>query len=110
MKKSNVKRDDTVRVIAGKDVGKIGKVLVVMRTSGKAIVERINMVKKHVKPNPQRNIQGGIMEKEAPINISNLRVVCAACGEYKGFRINFLEDGRKIRVCKVCGGQVGKTS
>lgn len=110
MKKSHVKKDDTVRVIAGKDLGKAGKVLVVMRREGKAIVERINMVKKHVKPNPQRNIQGGIMEKEAPINISNLQVVCAACGEYKGFNIKFLEDGRKVRVCKVCGGQVGKTS
>jgi large subunit ribosomal protein L24 len=110
MKKSSVKKEDIVKVLAGKDRGKTGKVLRVLRGESRAIVERINMAKKHTRPNPQRNIQGGIMEKEASIDISNLRVVCAACGQTKGFRIQVLDDGRKIRACKACGGQVGKTS
>ena len=110
MQKSNVKKDDNVTVIAGKDSGKTGKVLMVLRTEGKAIVEHINMVKRHTKPNQQKNIKGGIVEKEAPINLSNLRVICSACGAAKGVNINVLEDGRKVRVCKACGHQMGKTT
>lgn len=110
MEKSHVKKDDTVKVIAGKDKGQSGKVLMVLRSEGKAIVERVNMIKRHTRPNPQRNIKGGILEREAPINLSNLRVVCTACGETKGFRINTLDDGRKVRTCKACGHQMGKTT
>ena len=110
MRKCHVRKNDTVKVIAGKDKGKTGKVLRVLRNEGKAIVERINFIKKHVRPNPQRNVKGGIMEREAPIEISNLRVVCADCGEARGFNINVLEDGRKVRLCKACGGQVSKTA
>ena len=110
MQKSHVKKDDLVKVTAGKDNGKTGKVLMVLRSDGKAIVERINMVKRHTRPNPQKNQKGGIVEKEAPINLSNLRVICSACGVTKGFYINVLEDGRKVRVCKACGHQMGKTT
>ncbi len=110
MRKSHVKKGDTVKVTAGKDRGKNGKVLRVLRNKGLAIVEHINFIKKHVRPNPQRNVKGGIMEREAPMPISNLRVVCGDCGAAKGFNINVLEDGRKVRICKACGGQVGKTA
>lgn len=110
MEKCHIKKDDMVKVLAGKDRGKTGKVLRVIPNKYLAIIERINMVKKHVRPNQQRNIQGGIMEKELPLHISNLRVICSACGETRGFNIDKLDDGRKVRVCKVCSGQVGKTS
>jgi len=110
MRKCHVRKNDIVTVLAGKDRGKRGRVLRVLRNEGKAIVERINFIKKHVRPNQQKNIKGGIMEREAPIEVSNLRVVCAECSAARGYRINVLEDGRKVRICKACGGQVSKTS
>lgn len=110
MRKCHIKRGDTVEVICGKDRGKSGKVLRVLRNKGLAIVERVNFIKKHVRPNPQRNVKGGIMEREAPIETSNLKVVCGECGATKGFSIKELEDGRKVRICKSCGGQVSKTA
>src|SRR6202171_630223 len=79
--KSHVRKGDTVVVRAGKDRGKQAKVLRVIPSKGTAIVERINMLKKHTRPNPQRNIQGGILEREAHIQISNLQVVCPSCNE-----------------------------
>ena len=108
MRKCHIRKNDEVRVLAGRDRGKTGKVLRVLRSQGKAIVERINFIKKHVRPNPQRNIKGGIMKREAPIDVSNLRVVCTACGASKGFNIRTLEDCRKVRICKACGDQVGR--
>lgn len=110
MRKCHIRKNDMVVVLAGRDRGKTGKVLRVLRSEGKAIVERVNFVKKHVRPNPQRNIKGGIMEREAPIDVSNLRVVCSACGEAGGYNINVLEDGRKVRLCKSCGDQVSRTA
>jgi large subunit ribosomal protein L24 len=110
MRKCHIRKNDLVRVLNGRDRGRTGKVLRVLRGDGKAIVERINFIKKHVRPNPQRNVKGGIMEREAPIDISNLRVVCAACGQSKGFNINVLEDGRKVRLCKACGDQISRTA
>ena len=110
MQKSHVKKEDKVKVLAGKDRGKTGKVLSVLRTKGTALVEHINMVKRHTKPNQQKNQKGGIVEKESPINLSNLAVICSACGATKGFSIQTLEDGRKVRVCKNCGHQMGKTT
>jgi large subunit ribosomal protein L24 len=110
MQKSHVKKDDTVLVTAGRDNGKTGKVLRVLRSEGKAIVERLNMVKRHTRPNQQKNQKGGIVEKEAPINLSNLKVVCSACSGTKGFNVQILEDSRKVRVCKACGHQMGKAS
>src|SRR5207248_2019313 len=79
--KSHVKKGDTVVVLAGKDRGKQGKVLRVNPAKGTAIVERVNLGKKHTRANPQKNIQGGILERETPIKIANLQVVCPSCGE-----------------------------
>lgn len=110
MQKSHVKKDDKVMVIGGKHRGEQGKVLSVLRSQSRAIVERINMVKRHERANQQRNRKGGIVEQEAPIHLSNLAVICNACGAHKGFNINILDDGRKVRVCKACGHQMGKTT
>jgi len=107
MHKLKVKKNDQVVVIAGKDKNARGKVLRVFPATGKVIVERINLVKKHTKPNPQRQIQGGILEREAPIGVSNLKVICSECGEPARMGWKRLEDGRGVRVCKSCGATVG---
>jgi len=98
-----IKKDDTVVVIAGKDKGKRGKVIRVLPDENKLIIEKVNFIKKHVRPNPQKGIQGGTVEKEAPIYLSNTMYYCPTCGT--GVRIGFqyLEDGSKVRYCKKCG-------
>jgi len=101
--KVSIKKNDIVVVIAGRDKGKKGKVLKVLPKENRAIVEKVNFVKEFVRPNPQRNIQGGIMEKEAPIHISNLMIYCPECGRGVRIRKKILEDGTKIRVCHRCG-------
>lgn len=100
--KLNVKKNDQVLVRAGKDRGARGKVLRVLASEGKAIVERVNMVKRHTRPNPQKGIQGGILEREAPIAVSNLMVICPECGKASRLGRRRLEDGRGVRVCKNC--------
>ena len=76
--RTRIKKDDKVKIIAGKDKGKIGKVLKVIRKTNRVVVENINVIKRHVKPNPV-NRQGGIVEKEAPISLSNSMPVCSSC-------------------------------
>jgi large subunit ribosomal protein L24 len=78
-------------------------VLRVLSSSGRAIVEHVNMIKRHTKPNPQKGIQGGILEREAPVQVSNLKVICPECGEPSRVGRKRLEDGRGVRVCKHCG-------
>ena len=100
--KLNVKKNDQVVVTAGKDKGARGRVLRVHASAGKAIVERVNMMKRHTRPNPQKGIQGGILEREAPIQIANLMVICPECGEPSRLGRKRLEDGKGQRVCKNC--------
>ena len=96
---AKIRRNDEVIVIAGKDKGKRGNVKSVITGKDKVIVENINMVKKHVKPNPQIQEPGGIVEKEAPIHVSNIAIYNAASG--KADRVGFrLEDGKKVRFFK----------
>ncbi|HEX4021183.1 MAG TPA: 50S ribosomal protein L24 [Acidobacteriaceae bacterium] len=96
----NIHRNDLVEVIAGKDKGKRGRVLRVITDSNRLLVEHVMMVKKTVKPNPQRNIKGGVAEQENPIQVSNVMLVCDSCGPTRvGHKI---EDGRKVRVCRKC--------
>ena len=102
MPKLNVKKNDQVLVTTGKDRGARGRVLRVLADKGKAIVERVNMMKRHTRPNPQKGIQGGILEREAPIQIANLMVICPECGEPSRLGRKRLEDGRGQRVCKNC--------
>lgn len=101
--KLKVKKNDQVLVIAGKDRKARGKVLRVFPTKGTAIVERVNMMKKHTRPNPQRQIQGGILESEAPIRLSNLMVICPECDRPGRLGRKRLDDGSGARVCKRCG-------
>ena len=103
MSKPKIKRNDQVLVIAGKDRGARGRVLRVLPTEGKAIVERVNLVKRHTKGNPQRQVQGGILEKEAPIDISNLMLICPETGKPTRVGRKKLEDGSLVRVAKRSG-------
>ena len=100
--KCYIKKDDKVKVIAGKDKGKIGKVLKVDRKKGGILVEKINIVKRHSKPT-QQNRQGGIVEKEMLIRWSNVMVMCGKCVKPARVKMQRLEDGKKIRTCVKCG-------
>jgi len=102
-KKAHIKKDDQVLVIAGKDRGARGKVLRVFPREGRAIVERVNMVKHHTRPNPQKGIQGGVIEREAAIHISNLMLICPETGNPTRVGRTRLEDGKGARVAKVSG-------
>jgi large subunit ribosomal protein L24 len=96
-----LQRNDTVEVITGTDKGKRGRVLRVLGDKNRVLVEHVRMVKKHVHPNPQRNIKGGIAEQEAAIQISNVMLVCGTCGPTRvGQKF---EGDTKVRVCKKCG-------
>lgn len=95
---AKIKRDDEVIVLAGKDKGKTGKVSQVL-ANGKVIVEGVNTVKKHQKPNPQAGVEGGIIEQQAPIDVSNVAIYNSETG--KADRVGFrLEDGKKVRFFK----------
>ncbi len=96
-----IKKSDTVYVLAGKDKGKTGKVFRVFPKKERALVEGINYVKKHAKRS-QQNQQGGIMQKESPIHLSNLALLCKTCNKYARVGINVLADGTKTRYCKRC--------
>lgn len=96
-----IKKEDTVQVITGSEKGKKGRVLVVMSSKQKVIIERIRMIKRHVKPSKQYQ-QGGIIEKEAPMHMSNVMLVCPKCEKPTRISALLLEDGKKVRVCKKC--------
>ena len=100
-KHPKIKKDDKVIVLTGKEKGKIGAVLKVDSEKGCLIVEKLNMVKKHAKAS-QKTAQGGIIEKEAPLRISNVMIVCNKCTEPTRIGMRTLEDGTKVRVCKKC--------
>ncbi len=102
MKLYRIHKDDKVMVIAGKDVGKIGKVIKVLRKHDKVLVEQANMVKRHMRPNPYRREPGGIVEKEMPIHVSNLMVVCTACAKPTRVGYRYTDEGKKQRFCKKC--------
>ena len=102
----DIRRNDTVKVIAGRDKGKQGRVLRVQPEDGKVLVEHVSMVKKNVRPNPQRQIKGGIAEQESPISISNVMLVCGTCGPV---RVRHQErGGKKVRVCAKCDTTLDK--
>jgi large subunit ribosomal protein L24 len=99
--KSRVRKGDTVVVIAGKDRGKSGKVLSVLGLARKVRVEKINMIKRHTKPN-QQNRQGGILEREAPIHLSNVMIYCTTCQKPTRMGSKTMTDGSRVRVCRKC--------
>lgn len=96
-----IKKGDEVEVIAGKDIGKRGEVLNVDREKDRVMVEGINIVHRHTQPSRQ-NQQGGIVENEAPIHVSNVQLICPSCGEKTRIGADFMDDGTKVRVCKKC--------
>jgi large subunit ribosomal protein L24 len=103
----DLKKEDTVRVLSGRDKGKEGRVLAVDRESGKILVEHVMMIKRHTRPNPAKQIKGGIAERESPIQVSNVMIVCPGC--HKAVRIAHHVDAvaggksRRTRVCRKCG-------
>ena len=97
-----VKRGDMVKVVAGRSRGKSGKVLSVDRDKRRVIVEHVQMVKKHLKANPTRNIKGGIAERESPIHISNVMLLCPTCGPVRP-KAQTLPGDRRTRACRRCG-------
>ena len=103
----HVRRGDTVGVIAGKERGKRGKVLRVMPESGRVVIEHLNMVKRHQRPTPKLR-QGGIIEREGPLALSNVLVVCGRCDRPVRTGTRVLADRRKVRVCKRCGESVDR--
>jgi large subunit ribosomal protein L24 len=102
----DIKRNDTVKVITGRDKGKQGRVLRVFPAKGRLLVEHVMMMKKSVRPNPQRNIKGGIAEQESSIAISNVMIVCPTCGPS---RIGHeLVGDKRVRVCRKCNAPLDK--
>ncbi len=112
MTKLNVKKGDTVVVISGKDKGKQGKILVSYPDKDRVVVQNANMITKHVKPRRQGE-PGGRIEKEGPIHVSNVKLVCPKCGkatrvghEIKEVEISGVKKKKSVRVCKECGAQI----
>ena len=105
--KCRLKKDDKVKVITGKEKGKIGKVLKVLRGNERVIIENVNFIKRHTKPGGA-NPRGGIIEKEAPVHWSNLMLVCDKCINPMRVKMQRLEDGRNVRVCSKCGEVIDK--
>lgn len=100
--KCRIKKDDKVKVIAGKDKGKIGKVLKVNHKKNRILVENVNIVKRHTKPTAKTR-QGGIVEGEAAIRVSNVMIMCGKCVAAARVKMQRLEDGKKVRTCGNCG-------
>lgn len=103
--KTYLKKEDQVEVIAGKDKGRVGKILKVFPSDDKALVERINMIKRHTKAT-EMNQQGQIVNREAPIHVSNLQLICPECTKTGRIGNKILEDGTKVRFCKSCGESI----
>jgi large subunit ribosomal protein L24 len=103
----HVRRGDTVGVITGRERGKRGKVLRILTAKGRVLVEHVNMIKKHQRPT-QKLRQGGIIEREGPLALSNVLVICARCDKPSRTGVKVLGDGRKVRVCRRCGESVDK--
>jgi len=108
----DIKKEDTVKVITGRDKGKIGRVLRVDRITGRLLVEHVMMIKRHTRPNPAKQIKGGIAERESPIPVSNVVVVCPGCNKATrvGHHFDQIAGGktRRTRVCRKCGQTLDK--
>lgn len=104
---TQLKNGDVVTVVAGKEVGKSGKILKLLPKKQRVIVEKINMIKRHTKPTAQLR-QGGIIEREGSIHVSNLMILCSKCNVPVRIGNRVLEDGSKVRVCRKCGEMLDK--
>ncbi|MBZ5702974.1 MAG: 50S ribosomal protein L24 [Acidobacteriia bacterium] len=104
----SVRKGDQVKVMSGRDRGKTGRVLSVHPKKNAVVVEHANMIKRHTRPNPGKNIKGGIVEKEAPINVSNVMIVCPSCGKHTRVGHTQLPDGTRTRSCRRCATTLDK--
>jgi large subunit ribosomal protein L24 len=103
-----LRKGDQVKVISGRDAGKSGRVLSVNRRKNTVVVEHANIIKRHTRANPNKNIKGGIIEKEAGINVSNVMIVCGSCGKQTRIGHNVLADGSRSRACRKCNTVLDK--
>jgi large subunit ribosomal protein L24 len=104
----NIKKNDNVVVIAGRDRGKRGRVLRVIPAKGRVVVEGVSFIKRHTRPNPQKNVKGGIVERESPLSVANVQLVCPECSNPTRVGRQRLDDGRRVRICRKCKGVVDK--
>jgi large subunit ribosomal protein L24 len=102
-----LKKNDLVMVIAGKEKGKTGRILRILTKKDRALVEKINFVKRHQRPAGQQR-QGGIIEREAPLDLTNLMLICESCNKHVRVGRKILEDGKKSRYCRKCGELIDK--
>jgi large subunit ribosomal protein L24 len=98
----SIRHGDNVKVMSGRDKGKTGRVLSVNAWKNTVTVEHANIIKRHTRPNPQKNIKGGIVDKEGPINVSNVMLICPGCGKHTRAGHTTLPDGTKTRICRRC--------
>ena len=101
-----IRKNDEVYILRGKDRGKTGRVLIVLPAKDRIGVEGVQMIKRHTRPNPQKNIKGGIVEKEAAIHISNVAIMCKNCKKHTRIANKILADGQVTRACKKCGATI----
>ena len=101
-----IHKNDNVVVITGKDRGKRGRVLKVLRVKNRLVIEGVNIIKRHTKPNPQRNIKGGIVEREASLHASNVPLLCPECGAQTRIGSKKLSDGTRVRIGRKSGAVV----
>ncbi len=104
----SIRKGDNVKIIAGRDAGKTGRVLSINAKKNTVVVEHASIIKRHTRPNPGKNIKGGIVEKEGPVNVSNVLIVCPSCGKHTRMGHNTLPDGTKVRACRRCGTTLDK--
>ena len=103
-----VRKGDNVKVLTGRDAGKTGRVLFINPKKNTVVVEHANIIKRHTRPNPSKNVAGGIIEKEGPMNASNVMIDCDSCGKTTRVGHNVLPDGSKVRVCRRCNTTLDK--
>ena len=102
-----LRKDDQVQVTAGRDKGKTGRILTVFPKKGHVLVEQVNMIKRHTRPDPSKQIRGGIVEKESPIHISNIALICTECGPTR-IQVREKAAGKKVRICVKCEAVIDK--
>ena len=107
---TTIRKNDQVRVLQGRDRGKTGRVLIVLPEQDKVVVEGVQLIKRHTKPNPQKSIKGGIVEKEAPIQLSNVAIVCKSCNKPTRIGVTVIDATVKPRhvqrTCRKCGNSL----
>ncbi len=100
-----LKKNDNVMILAGKEKGKSGKIIRVDREKNRVYIEKVNMIKRHIKPRSAQE-PGGIIDKEAPVDISNVALYCSKCKKAVRFSVNVNDKGKKVRLCKKCGSEI----